>query len=122
MYYYFIYISVFFKSNFINFFYLAFEEITNIPFSDKQFIGIKKFFRNIDKKKNNLIFHNNEEEKNKIKIIDEIINVFSEQFSSIRKEEILEALHKNSFDMWDSFLYLSDPNFFKSNFKLIIYK
>jgi hypothetical protein len=47
--------------------------------------------------------------------IDEIIRTFSDNFRSKTFEEMMDALKKTSFNIQSAYLYLSDPEHFKSN-------
>jgi len=93
-----------------------FDEITNVPYIEVDNKIPKRYLKNFGKKSNNFIFQNIDEEKYIIKIIDEIVKVFTQHFSNLKFEEIFEGLKKNSFDIWDTYLYLTSPKDFMSNY------
>lgn len=66
--------------------------------------------------KNNIVFSNSEEERKKLSHIDEIVKAFSDSFKYIDSDDILEALKMNSFDICDTYFYLSAPEKFKCKF------
>ena len=75
----------------------------------------KKVFHSHTIKNKNQIFSNSKEELTKIDFIDDIIKRFSEHFINIKTNQILEALKINSFDIFDTFSYLTSPDEFKRN-------
>jgi hypothetical protein len=46
--------------------------------------------------------------------IDDIVNVFKSNFQQKNPEEILDSLHKTSFNLTNTYLILKEPNLFKS--------
>jgi hypothetical protein len=60
-----------------------------------------------------ILFGNMKEEEQKIKDIDNLITILNKYFPNFTKDAILESLKQNSFDIYDTYFFLSSPFTFK---------
>lgn len=69
-----------------------------------------------------ILFGNMKEEEQKIKDIDDLITLFNNYFANYTREAILESFKQTSFDLYDTYYFLSNPFLFKGDFFYLIFR
>lgn len=74
-----------------------------------------RYHQKLESQKLKKIVTLSDNDKNLFGSIDEIVSEFAKYFSSHSNEQILDSLKKNSFNLENTFLQLSNPKEFESN-------
>ncbi len=65
----------------------------------------------------NKVIRPSEKEKKQFAALEELLETFAGNFTSLTVEQILDVFTKNSFDLQSAYLQFVNPGIFESNFK-----